>query len=205
MRVPSIAIFIALLASAGSPAAVPAHGGPRRTGSYVMPCRGVTLSASYLGDVSGRGPGFLFRIENGTPSAIRLEDPVPSSTHWYAQVGNRWMWRASAGSGGALVNAENPRGLMFAYRPLQPPAHPSYFSVAAHGSREWTESMRRHPSIAYQPSCSMCRYSGETVYQAVFAYAYLPAPGENAPNLLRCGLRSAPVPMPPHSADPESH
>jgi len=204
MRVPPIAILIVLLAGAGMPAAVSANGGPHRTGPYVMPCQGVTLTASYLGDVSGRGPGFLFRIENRTPRAILLEDPVPSSAHWYAQVGDRWMWRASAGSGGALVNAENPRGLMFAYRPARPPAHPSYLSVPAHGSREWTESMRRHPSIAYEPSCPMCRYSGETVYQAVFAYAYLPAPGEDAPNLLRCGLRSAPTPMPPHATDPES-
>lgn len=167
-----------------------------------MPCAGVTLSASYLGDVSGEGPGFFFRIENDTPRPIRLEDPVPSSAHWYAQVGNRWMWRASAGSGGALVNAEEPRGRMFAYRPSEAPAHPQYLVVPAHGSREWSESMRGDPSIAYRPSCLMCRYPGETVYQAVFAYAYLPAPGEQAPNLLRCGLRSAPAPMPPHSAVP---
>lgn len=163
-----------------------------------MPCAGVALSASYLGDVSGDGPGFLFRIENHTPRTIRLEQPVPSSAHWYAQVGNRWLWRASAGWGGSLVDAENPHGRMFAYRPATPAADPQYLIVPAHQSREWTQAMRDHPSIAYQPSCPMCRYRGETVYQAVFAYAYLPAPGEHAPDLLRCGLRSAPVPMPPH-------
>lgn len=167
-----------------------------------MPCSGVALSASYLGDVSGQGPGFLFRIENRTPRAIRLENPVPSSTHWYAQAGDRWLWRASAGWGGSLVNAESPRGLMFAYRPATPSPDPHYLTVPAHGTRQWTESMRNHPSIAYEPGCAMCGYRGETVYQAVFAYAYLPAPGENAPNLIRCGLRSDPVPMPPHPADP---
>lgn len=193
-----IAILLLLAACAGLP--VCAGGAPARAGAYVMPCAGVTLSASYLGDVSGKGPGFLFRIDNHTPRAIRLEEPVPSSTHWYAQVGDRWLWRASAGRGGALVNAEDPRGRMFAYRPASPPAHAAYLSVPAHGSREWTESMRNHPSIAYQPSCPMCRYPGETEYQAVFAYAYLPAPGEDAKGLLRCGLRSEPVPMPPHPA-----
>lgn len=197
MRLLRISILCVLLASAGMPVSVSAA--PRRPGPYVMPCAGVTLNASYLGDVSGYGPGFLFEIENRTPRTIRLERPAPSSTEWYAQVGSRWMWRASAGWGGSLVNAENPRGLMFAYRPSAPPAHPRYLTVPPHGSRQWTQAMRDHPSIAYQPSCAMCRYSGETVYQAVFAYAYLPAPGENAPNLLRCGLRSAPVPMPPHA------
>lgn len=192
---------LAVLVCAGPGAAVAATGVPSRpAGPYVMPCAGVTLTASYLGDVSGRGPGFLFSIENRTPRAIHLEDPVPSSTHWYAQVGNRWMWRASAGWGGALVNAEDPHGRMFAYRPSKPRPHPRYKSVPAHGSLQWTEAMRDDPSIAYQPSCPMCRYQGETVYQAVFAYAYLPAPGEMAPNLLHCGLRSAPVPMPPHAA-----
>jgi hypothetical protein len=195
MRLPRIAILPLLLACAGLPAG--AGRAQRRPGPYVMPCAGVALSASYLADVSGKGPGFLFIIDNHTPRTIRLEDPVPSSAHWYAQVGNRWMWRASAGWGGSLVNAENPHGLMFAYRPASPPVHPRYLTVPAHGSRQWSQSMRNHPSIAYQPSCPMCRYPGETDYQAVFAYAYLPPPGEQAPRLLHCGLRSVPVPMPP--------
>jgi hypothetical protein len=200
MHLPRLALLLAFFLSAGPPAAVSAAGVSRRPGPYVRPCVGVALSASYLGDVSGRGPGFLFRIENRSPRRIRLEEPVPSSAHWYAQVGNRWLWRASAGWGGSLVNAENPRGLMFAYQPVAPLVHPEYLTVPAHGSIQWTEAMRDHPSIDYQPSCPMCRYRGETVYQAVFAYAYLPAPGEHVPDLLRCGLRSAPVPMPPHSA-----
>lgn len=195
MRLPRVAVLSLLLVSAGAHA-----GAPRRPGPYVKPCAGIDLSASYLADVSGHGPGFLFKIENHTPRVIRLEDPVPSSAHWYAQVGDRWMWRASAGRGGALVNAENPRGLMFAYRPAAPPANPQYRTIPAHGSSQWTEAMSDDPSIAYQPGCPMCRYTGESVYQAVFAYAYLPAPGEPAANLLRCGLRSAPVPMPPHPA-----
>ncbi len=195
-----IALVLVLFANAGLPAAVSAAGVLRRPGPYVLPCTGVELSASYLGDVSGQGPGFLFEIENRTPRTIRLENPVPSSAHWYAQVGNRWMWRSSAGRGGSLVNAENPRGRMFAWRPSVPPSYPQYLMVPAHASRQWTEAMRNHPSIAYQPGCPMCRYPGETRYQAVFAYAYLPAPGEHVANLLRCGLRSAPVPMPPHPA-----
>lgn len=187
-----------LTISAGSVSAGVEH---RPRPSTVMPCTGVTLTASYLAEaVPGAGPGFLFRIDNKTARAIRLEQPVPSSAHWYAQVGSRWMWRSSAGRGGALVDAERPKGAMFAYRPAAAPADPQYLTVPAHGSQEWVEAMREHPAIAYDPSCPMCNYPGESQYQAVFAYAYLPAPDEDEPDLLRCGLRSAPVPMPPHPA-----
>lgn len=125
---------------------------------------------------------------------------MPSSAHWYARVGNRWLWRASAGRGGALVNALNPKGPMFAYTPPAPPADPGYLTIPAHGSQQWSEAMLNNPAIAYQPSCPLCNYPGESEYQAVFAYAYLPNAQENAPELLHCGLRSDPVPMPPHPA-----
>lgn len=171
---------------------------PHAARTWVLPCHGVALSGSYLGGVGNSGPGFLFRIENDTKSGIRLEEPVPSSADWYAHVGSRWLWRASAGRGGSLVNAENPHGPMFAYTPTAPPAHPRYLVVPAHSARQWQVSMRADPAIAYDPGCPMCSYTGEKDYQAVFAYAYLPNPGEHAPDLLSCGLRSAPVPMPPH-------
>jgi hypothetical protein len=178
-------------------------GTQKRPGPYVAPCAGVTLEASYLAEVGpDTGPGFAFRIENKTAKAIRLEQPVPSSAHWYARVGLRWLWRASAGRGGALVNALREKGPMFAYQPAHPPDHPDYLTVPAHGSQQWTEPMRDHPAIAYRPSCAHCNYPGEKEYQAVFAYAYLPNPEEHAPDLLRCGLRSAPVPMPPVSLQP---
>jgi len=169
--------------------------------STVMPCARITLTASYLAEAApGAGPGFLFRIENKTAHAIRLERPIPSSAHWYAEVGNRWLWRSSAGRGGALVDAERQKGPMFAYRPTAMPADPQYLTVPAHGVQQWAEAMRDHPAINYDPSCPMCNYPGESQYQAIFAYAYLPAPDEHEPDLLRCGLRSAPVPMPPHPA-----
>jgi hypothetical protein len=173
--------------------------GTRHPGPYVSQCAGITLSASYLSEATpGLGPGFQFRIDNHTSHEIRLELPVPSSTHWYAHVGERWYWRASAGTGGALVNALSERGPMFAYRPPQPPDRPSYLVVPARGSQQWTQSMLDNPAIAYRPSCAHCNYPGESQYRAVFAYAYLPAPQEHAPGLLHCGLRSQPVPMPPH-------
>jgi hypothetical protein len=178
--------------------------GKRHPGPYVSPCAGITLSASYLTEAApGQGPGFQFRIDNRTAREIRLVEPVPSSAHWYAHVGNRWYWRASAGSGGALVNALSEHGPMFAYEPSAPPDHPDYLVVPAHGSEQWTEPMLNNPAIAYQPGCPRCNYPGESEYQAVFAYAYLPAPQEDAPGLLHCGLRSAPVPMPPHDAAPQ--
>lgn len=181
----------------------------RHPGPYVQQCAGVTLKANYVADAGANaGPGFSFHIDNRTAKDIRLEMPVPSSAHWYARVGPRWLWRASAGRGGALVNALIEKGPMFAYQPAAPPEHPQYLSVAAHGSEDWIVPMRDDPAIQYRPSCARCNYPGETEYQAVFAYAYLPNPEEHAPDLLRCGLRSVPVPMPPvalHEASLQAH
>jgi hypothetical protein len=182
---------------------------PRRPGPYVLPCSGVRLTASYMAEVgAGAGPGFSFHIANNAGKDIRMEQPVPSSAHWYARTGIRWMWRASAGRGGALVDALREKGPMFAYQPVAPPEHAEYLKVPAHGSEDWVVPMRDDPAIAYRPSCPRCNYPGETEYQAVFAYAYLPNPEEHATDLLRCGLRSAPVPMPPvalHAASLETH
>ncbi len=181
----------------------PAPRAHHRPEPLVLPCTGEALSASYLAEAApGKGPGFLFRIENHTAHAIRLAQPVPSSAHWYARVGNRWLWRASAGRGGALVNALNEHGPMFAGSPASPSEPPAILTVAAHGSEQWTEAMLNNPTIAYRPSCPQCNYPGESDYQAVFAYAYLPGPEEDKSDLLHCGLRSAPVPMPPHAAAP---
>lgn len=194
----ALLIVFAGLAAPSIGAASPRHPGP-----FVAQCSGITLSASYLAEpLPGKGPGFQFRIDNHTAHDIRLEQPVPSSTHWFAQAGQRWLWRASAGTGGSLVNALSERGSMFAYQPAAPPDSPDYLVVPAHGSEQWREPMLDNPSIAYRPSCAQCNYPGENEYRAVFAYAYLPAPQEHAPGLLHCGLRSKPVPMPPHDAVP---
>jgi hypothetical protein len=192
---PGLALAALLIAS--SAVAVSA-GIPRRVQTTVAPCKGVQLTASYLAETTpGSGPGFLFRIENHTSKEIRLERPVPSSAHWYARVGDRWLWRASAGRGGALVNALIPQGAMFASRSAVSPRDPQYLTVPAKGSQQWVEAMLDNPAIAYRPSCAHCNYPGERDYEAVFAYAYVPGPEEHAPGLLRCGLRSDPVPMPP--------
>lgn len=197
LRIARCLVAVGVIAAAASPAA------ERRPGPYVLPCAGITLSASYLAEaVPGQGPGFLFRIDNRTAHAIELAQPVPSSAHWYARVGSRWLWRASAGRGGALVDALRQRGPMFAYQPTVPSADPAYLTIPAHGSREWAEAMLNNTAIAYRPTCPMCNYPGESDYQAIFAYAYLPGPGEHVAGLLRCGLRSDPVPMPPHPAAP---
>ncbi|HKR27222.1 MAG TPA: hypothetical protein VJS11_07195, partial [Acidobacteriaceae bacterium] len=176
-------------------------GADRPAKSWVQPCAGITLSASYLAEVApGQGPGFLFRIDNRTSHPIRLAEPVPSSAHWYARVGKRWLWRASAGRGGALVDALRANGPMFAYRPTAPAGNQQYLVVPAHDSSQWSEAMLHNDAIAYRPSCPICNYPGEDEYQAVFAYAWLPGDDANLPDLLHCGLRSAPVPMPPHSS-----
>lgn len=161
-------------------------------------CSHIELKASYLAEPQpGKGPGFLFVIMNDTNKEIRLAEPVPSSAHWYAHVGSRWLWRASSGSGGSYVDALNEKGAVFAYQPKHAPEHPSYMTIPPHSSKEWSASMRENPAIAYRPGCAICNYPGEREYQAIFAYAYVPHPEEHAEGLLPCGLRSRPVVMPP--------
>jgi hypothetical protein len=171
----------------------------RRPGPTVPLCsRQIALTASYLVETErGAGPGFLFRIDNGTAKTITLVEPVPSSAHWYAKVGNRWLWRASSGAGGSYVDAVNEKGPVFAYQPREAPADPKYVTVPAHGHYEWTASEREIPALAYKPGCARCNYPGEHDYMAVFAYAYLPPPQLHKDGLLACGLRSNLVPMPP--------
>lgn len=174
----------------------------RHPGPYVPLCaRDIRFTASYLAEVEpGKGPGFEFVIQNDTNKEIRLAEPVPSSAHWYAHVRQKWLWRASSGSGGSLVDAYNEKGQVFAYQPKDVPQSPVYITIPAHGSHQWTETMQDHPAISYRPSCAICNYPGEREYRAVFAYAYVPHPQEHIDGLLPCGLRSAPVVMPPLSA-----
>lgn len=188
---PAIWLFAFSGAAAGS-------GHPR---SAVPLCsRGIRFTASYLAEAHS-GPGFLFRIENRTSQPIRLAEPVPSSAHWYARVGSKWLWRASSGSGGSYVDAINERGPVFAYRPEAASSDPRYITIPAHGEYEWIAGERDNPALAYQPGCAHCNYPGERDYKAVFAYAYLPPVGQAVENLLTCGLRTNLVDMPPKPRD----
>jgi hypothetical protein len=158
-------------------------------------CGGVTLAASYLADIPpSHGPGFRFTLVNKTAHPIQLAEPVPSSSHWYARVRDRWMWRASNGAGGSLVNAENVRGPVMVYPATK--SAPAIVTVAPHQSRVWIQGPQENPVLEYKPGCALCSYPGESDYQVVFAYAYQPSSGDQA-GLLTCGLRSAPAPMPP--------
>jgi hypothetical protein len=183
-------------------ATLPTHADSLRPKSIPL-CSAVTLSASYLAEVApGRGPGFRFTLVNKTSRAIKLAEPIPSSSHWYARVqlsakdGSRarWMWRASNGAGGSLVNAENERGPVIVY-PVDN-AEVKVVTVAPRQSRVWIESPEENPVLEYKPGCAQCSYPGESEYQVIFAYAYQPSAGREA-GLLPCGLRSVPVPMPP--------
>jgi hypothetical protein len=182
----ALALFLACANSGAS-------GLPARS---VPLCSGVNLSASYLA-MTGRGqvPGFHFRLSNRTNREIKLAEPVPSSSHWYARSHGRWLWRASSGAGGSLVNAGNEHGRVMVY------SNPSvlvagFLTVPPHQSREWTESPQENPVLEYRPGCAICSYPGESQYRVVFAYAYLTWP-KQPQGLLACGLRSVPVPMPP--------
>lgn len=194
LRLTLLLLAILLPAPLLTAASYPNH--PRA--SVPLCSRSVSFTASYLAEVSpGAGPGYLFRIENHTARPIRLAEPVPSSAHWYARVGGKWLWRASSGAGGSYVNAINERGPVFAYRPSSPAADPAYITIPAHGKYEWALAERDHPSLAYRPRCERCDYPGEQDYKAVFAYAYLPRAGRGVEDLLPCGLRSNLVDMPP--------
>jgi hypothetical protein len=157
-------------------------------------CTGVTLSASYLAEVGpAQNYGFRFTLLNKTNHPIKLAGPLPSSSHWYAKVRDRWMWRASNGAGGSLVNAENERGPVFVYPATREESE--VVTVAPGQSRVWNASPEDNHVLEYKPGCALCSYPGETDYRVIFAYAYLP--GSQKSGLLPCGLRSAPVPMPP--------
>ncbi len=185
------------LAQPGGQAAV-----ARKAPASVPPCRGITFSASYLSELRrGQGPGFQFSLVNNTGHEVRMMEPVPSSAHWYAlsKVHNqdRWLWRASSGAGGSLVDATNERGPLSAYQSPAGGVLQRSFSVKPHESRQWMESEVENPVLEYKPGCPICSYPGERQYRVIFAYAYLPVDKENQEGLLTCGLRSNPVPMPP--------
>ena len=177
-------------------AALAGKSAPTRLVRSVPLCGGVTLSASYLALVNNdQGPGFRFKLVNNTNRTIRLVEPVPSSSHWYARANGRWLWRASNGAGGSLLDAGNERGRVVVYSPPTDESEKKFLTLAPHASQEWVASQQENEILAYQPGCKMCSYPGEREYQVVFAYAYLAAGAQ--PGLLACGLRTAPVPMPP--------
>src|SRR5579875_235415 len=121
-------------------ALAPAQGATRRAVDAVPQCSPlIKLTASYLApEKPGEGPGFYFQLENRTAHPITLVAPLPSSAHWYAHVGRLWLWRASAGRGGSLVNALAPRGPMFVDRALKAPATPPRtLTIPAHGKHTW--------------------------------------------------------------------
>jgi hypothetical protein len=144
-----------------------------------------------------QGPGFRFVLVNKTGRAIKLAEPIPSSSHWYARSHGRWLWRASNGAGGSLLDAVNDHGRVVVYPGAPGQGETGLVTVQPHQSRQWTEGPQGNPVLEYKPGCAMCSYPGESEYQVVFAYAYLPAAGGKQEGLLGCGLRSAPVPMPP--------
>ena len=104
-------------------------------------------------------------------------------------------WVEASGAGGSLLDAGNERGRVVVYASPADEGEKKVLALAPHASREWVASQQDNAVLAYQPGCKMCSYPGEREYQVVFAYAYLAAGGQSG--LLSCGLRTAPVPMPP--------
>jgi hypothetical protein len=168
-------------------------------GYPVVPqCRDVVLTAAYLAEEKpGSGPGFYLQIENRRNEPISIAKPAPLSVHWYARSGGHWLWRASSGEGGSLVNALREKGQVFAEKASANNAGTDVRTIAPHSTYSWSVFTGQFPDLRYRPGCQHCAYVGEEHYQAVLAYAYLPAAGASARPLLRCGLRSQPVVMPP--------
>ncbi len=97
-------------------------------------CSGVTLSANYLAMVGDQGSGFRFTLVNRTGRAIKLAEPIPSSSHWYARSHGRWLWRASNGAGGSLVDAGNVYGRVAVY-PTQAKGETTWVILPPHQSK----------------------------------------------------------------------
>ncbi len=169
------------------------------TSAAIPQCSSVSMAASYLAQVSPHeGPGFLLTISNDTDAPVILIAPVPTSAHWYAQsASGRWLWRASTGAGGGLVDAMKERGPVLAYRPPAFVGRAVTLTVLAHAHVDWLASIRDNPALRFRPGCERCRNPEDRQYRAVLAYAYLPPPGQPAEGLLSCGLRSNLVVMPP--------
>src|SRR5580704_10607393 len=89
-------------------------------------CSGVTLSANYLAVARNQDAGFRFTLVNNTGRKIRLVEPIPSSSHWYARAGDRWLWRASSGAGGSLLDAGNEGGRLIAFAPQKQKTHADF-------------------------------------------------------------------------------
>src|ERR1700761_7610390 len=105
-------------------------------------CSGVSLSANYLASVGPEQvPGFRFVLVNRTGREIRLAQPVPSSSHWYALAHGRWLWRASNGSGGSLLDAGNEHGRVVVYAPTAGDEI-KVLTVLPHQSTEWSASQQ---------------------------------------------------------------
>ena len=94
------------------------------------------------------------------------------------------------------MDAGNERGRVMVYPAAPGQGEVKWVILPPHQSREWIASQQENPVLEYKPGCTMCSYPGESEYQVVFAYAYLAGPGQPE-GVLSCGLRSAPVPMPP--------
>ena len=114
-------------------------------------------------------------------------------------AGGHWLWRASSGEGGSLVNAFREKGEVFAERAPAIGPKPTTRIIAPHSTYSWSVFTAQMPALRYRPGCQHCSYQGEEQYQAVLAYAYLPPDNDSSMPFLSCGLRSEPVVMPPLS------
>ncbi len=200
-------LLICLVAQAVALGSLP-HATNKRAQSVVPQCGQVTLHAAYLAEQrAGTGSGFFLELLNESHAPISIPEPVPLSVHWYAASSGHWLWRSSTGAGGALVDALRERGPLFSTSTLSVVGiTPVWHTVQPDEHYTWDAFAGTDPSMRYHPGCEHCNYPGETQYRAVVAYAYLPETGPSVPvTVLRCGLRSNPVIMPPLPDSQKAH
>lgn len=165
-------------------------------------CADVSLRGAYLVEEKpGMGPAFLVELRNNRSTPIDIADPAPLSIHWYARAGGAWLWRASSGAGGALVNALENQGPVFTA--LAPTSQER--EVAPREAWTWTVPLRSTSALAYHPGCQHCVGDQQSEYRAVLAYAVRPASAQASRDWLQCGLRSNPISMPPLKESPSPH
>ncbi len=185
--------FLILLAFSCLPGGDAASTRPVRS---VPICSGVSLSANYLA-LAGpdQGPGFRFVLVNRTGREIRLAEPVPSSSHWYARpraagCGGHRMERVEA----CWTRATSMAG-WWCMLPRQAPRPSSSLCLRTspgNGSKASRRTLCSSTSLAVR--CALIPGSASTRWS--LPMRILPA-GSQPAGLLSCGLRSAPVPMPP--------
>ena len=103
-----------------------------------------------------------------------------------------------------LVNAFQERGPLFAAVDRSGNGAAIATRAIAPGEEySWSITTGTNPILQYRPGCEHCMFTDEHEFRAVLAYAYFPSYAP--PGMVRCGLRSESVVMPPLTESQAPH